>query len=675
MKEPAAPVPGAVASHRMNRLAAPAAIAACVIVFYWVPMTSPSASIQGDAADVYYPMQRYLSDRFSPRQFPFWTPYVLSGYPLLANPEVGAWYPPNWPFLLAGITPRSIQLELALNALLACLGAYLLISSHVENRMAAILGAFAYGFSGFFASHASQVSLFAAAAMFPWLLVAYRRAIDMAPVRYTAFGGLVGAALILAGSGQAAVYSFLGLGLYAFGDWWRERQGWLRNVAIIGFMLAGALACAAIQLLPARELAGESSRAAGSSTIVEGFLHPGSLMTLVAPDWLGAISGGIQGPSGAAQFYFCAGLLVLPLALIGAVKSGVRLAGLFLIVPPVWYMLGPAGGLYYLGTLAPGLRRLHAPVEGWFLAALGLALLAAAGGEWIFARWGLPYLPVLVAGFLFVNVWYWNSLGNPLAYAHAGFDELYGSAEEAGRSEAFKQPQLTRFHAPANRASMGPKLHPLDLKLEATYGASLLDPGPYRDYLDAMKRNLKLRDGLNVSRFLSVATGRIDENASVLARAYFPKAVVGVRNLAESRQALETLDPAVKSIVLWPHAPIRQDPDAAAQVVSYGEQWYRVHYHAVSPSLLKLSVAWYPGWHADLDGQPLPILRVDHALMGVIVPAGDNEVAFNFRSNRFGAGLAISLVSGLLLAACVRVGRPSRHRKRRKRRHSPRVTG
>ena len=143
MKEPAAPVPGAVASQWMNRLAAPAAITACVIVFYWVPMTSPSASIHGDAADLHYPMQKYLSDRFSPRQFPFWTPYLLSGYPLLANPEVGAWYPPNWPFLLTGITPRSIQLELALNALLACLGAYLLISRHVEKRAAAVLGAFA----------------------------------------------------------------------------------------------------------------------------------------------------------------------------------------------------------------------------------------------------------------------------------------------------------------------------------------------------------------------------------------------------------------------------------------------------------------------------------------------------------------------------------------------------
>src|SRR5664279_3463717 len=107
-----------------------------------------------------------------------------------------------------------------------------------------------------------------------------------------------------------------------------------------------------------------------------------------------------------------------------------------------------------------------------------------------------------------------------------------------------------------------------------------------------MERNPKLRDGLNVSRILIVDTGTIDENPSVLPRAYFPKAVDDVRSLEESRRALETLDPAVKSIVLWPHPPIRQDPEATAVVVSFSEQWYRIRYHAVSPSLLKLSAAW-----------------------------------------------------------------------------------
>jgi len=128
-------------------------------------------------------------------------------------------------------------------------------------------------------------------------------------------------------------------------------------------------------------------------------------------------------------------------------------------------------------------------------------------------------------------------------------------------------------------------LHPLDLKLEATYGFSLLAPGPYRDYLDAIERNPKLRDGLNVSRFperchryyggkclgdaarlLSESGGRCEEPGGV-------------------PPALETLDPAASCVVLSAAPFHPAGPEAAALVLSFGEQWYRIHYHAVSPSL------------------------------------------------------------------------------------------
>jgi hypothetical protein len=72
---------------------------------------------------------------------------------------------------------------------------------------------------------------------------------------------------------------------------------WLRTTAILGGMLASALACAAIQILPGLELVSHSIRTASSySTSTEGILHPQALMTLVAPDWLGAISGNYSGP-------------------------------------------------------------------------------------------------------------------------------------------------------------------------------------------------------------------------------------------------------------------------------------------------------------------------------------------------------------------------------------------
>ena len=612
-------------------------------------MTSPSASIHWDAADMHYPLQKYFSDRLLSGELPFWTPYLFSGYPILANPEVGAWYPPHWPFFLTGIAPRSIQFELALNAFLACLGAYFLISRHVASRAAAVLGALAYGLSGFFAGHSSHVGLFSAAAGFPWLLLAYRRAADSAALRYTALDGMAGGAIILAGYTQTAAYGFLGLGLYALADLARDGRRWLRTAAIVGGMLAGALACAAIQILPGLELVGHSIRAASNySTSTEGTLHAPALMTLIAPDWLGALSGNYKGPPDITQYYFYAGLLLLPLAALGVVKTRARLPGLLLIVPPAWYMLGPAGGFYRLVALAPGLNKFRAPIQGWFLVAFGLALLAAAGGNWLFARWRIPYLGIAVAAIFFADVWYWNSIDNPLACARASFEELYGAHEEVGRAKvAASQPPLTRFEGPRYLAALGPQDHPLDLKLEATYGYFALEPAVYDEYTDALQRNSKLRDGLNVSRFLNMTTGNLDSNPSVLPRAYFPKAVVDVSSLAESRQALEELDPAAQSVVLLPHSPIRQDAAATASVISYDEQSYRIRYHAASPSLLKLSVTWYPGWRATLGDGELPVVRVDHALMGAVVPAGDGKVEFRFHSNYFAAGLAITLVAAL----------------------------
>jgi hypothetical protein len=519
----------------------------------------------------------------------------------------------------------------------------------VASRAAAVLGALAYGLSGFFAGHSSHVGLFSAAAGFPWLLLAYRRAADSAALRYTALGGLAGGAMILAGYTQTAVYGFLGLGLYALADLGRDRQRWLRAAAILGGMLAGALACAAIQILPGLELVGHSIRAASSyAASSDGTLHAPALMTLVAPDWLGAISGNYKGPSDITQYYFYAGLLLLPLAALGAWKTKARWPALLLIVPPAWYMLGPAGGFYRLVTLAPGLNKFRAPIQGWFLVAFGLALLAAAGGNWLFARWRVPYLGIVVAALFFADVWYWNSFHNPLAYARASFEDLYGAHEEAGRQQvAASQPPLTRFDGPRYLAALGPQDHPLDLKLEATYGYFALEPAIYDEYTDAMLRNPKLRDGLNVSRSLNMTTGKLDPNPSVLPRAYFPKAVVDVGSSAESRRALETLDPGTGSVLLLPHSPVRQDPAATASVISYDEQSYRIRYRAASPSLLKLSAAWYPGWRATLGGGELPVIRVEHALMGVVVPAGDGEVEFRFHSNYFAAGLAITLAAAL----------------------------
>lgn len=47
-----------------------ALLAAAVLVFYWVPLTSGEASLQRDAVDVHYPAQEYFAERVMRGELP-----------------------------------------------------------------------------------------------------------------------------------------------------------------------------------------------------------------------------------------------------------------------------------------------------------------------------------------------------------------------------------------------------------------------------------------------------------------------------------------------------------------------------------------------------------------------------------------------------------------------------
>ena len=75
---------------------------------------------------------------------------------------------------------------------------------------------------------------------------------------------------------------------------------------------------------------------------------------------------------------------------------------------------------------------------------------------------------------------------------------------------------------------------------------------------------------------------------------------------------------------------------------------------APAPAVLRLADLWYPDWQVSVDGRPAELLRADHALRAVAVPAGRHRVAFRFVSPAVRHGLELSLaslVAALLLVA------------------------
>jgi hypothetical protein len=64
--------------------------------------------------------------------------------------------------------------------------------------------------------------------------------------------------------------------------------------------------------------------------------------------------------------------------------------------------------------------------------------------------------------------------------------------------------------------------------------------------------------------------------------------------------------------------------------------------HADGRALLVMSELFYPGWKATVNGQSVPIVKVDGALRGVVVPNGDSRVLLHYAPGSFYGGLALT---------------------------------
>jgi hypothetical protein len=84
---------------------------------------------------------------------------------------------------------------------------------------------------------------------------------------------------------------------------------------------------------------------------------------------------------------------------------------------------------------------------------------------------------------------------------------------------------------------------------------------------------------------------------------------------------------------------------ATATIARYRLNDVTVETDSPGPALLRLADLWYPDWIALVDGRPAEILRADHALRAVPVPAGRHRVEFRYRSPAIRRGLLLSLAS------------------------------
>jgi len=149
------------------------------------------------------------------------------------------------------------------------------------------------------------------------------------------------------------------------------------------------------------------------------------------------------------------------------------------------------------------------------------------------------------------------------------------------------------------------------------------------------------------------------ENAGCLPRAF----LVRTYEVAQDDAILPVLDAPdfdVREKVLvesdpgWP-ASDDDGPVGTAEIVSWNPTRIEITTDAPAPRCLFVSQTFFPGWSAEVDGQPAAMVPANVAGIALSVPAGEHHVALSYRPTRVYVGAAISGAVALALILLVTV--------------------
>jgi hypothetical protein len=254
---------------------------------------------------------------------------------------------------------------------------------------------------------------------------------------------------------------------------------------------------------------------------------------------------------------------------------------------------------------------------------------------------------MILIAFMFVDVVAINQLSNPLAYARQSFQERFAAPVRELQSESdAAQPPVERLYGPPLTA-VGYRNSGLQTRIPTTYGYNPLELVGYAAYENAAATNSRLINGF-AANYAVGGDGAIHPLSGARPLAYFAQSVVSADNEATAQNVLLELDPARATLVTGTPPPIQSDPSSTVTVVQHSDDALTIRYASATPNLIRVAVAAFPGWRAQLDGSDLPVLTVDHAFLGVLVPAGAGEVRLVFAPRFFAVS---AILSGLALVA------------------------
>ncbi len=239
-----------------------------LVIPFWQVATMQGVVITNDIAtsdiaNLNHPLRDFLGHELHQGRLPLWLPDVYMGYPIQAEGQMGAFYPPN--LLLFGLLPPlpALNLSVLLPFFVAAFATYALARKLGAAIWPSLIAAVAYALGGFYVVHVKHMTIVDTACWIPlvWLVIEVGLERNR---RLLLVAGVIWAMQWLAGSPQLAYYS-AGAGLaYYLGRAIQTRQ--VRKTALLmALALILSFGLAAVQIWPTAELTDFSERSGGVS--------------------------------------------------------------------------------------------------------------------------------------------------------------------------------------------------------------------------------------------------------------------------------------------------------------------------------------------------------------------------------------------------------------------------
>ncbi len=337
-----------------------------------------------DLSLTHYPQRVFAAQMLRQGQLAFWNPYVLCGFPLLAEGQIGVLYPLNGLFALPIPSHLAFTCFIVVHYSLAGIFTYLLVRSLAVSRSGAFVAALAFALSGYLMAQLINLNIMTGSVWLPLILCCFLRAVRLRSHAWAALTGVALALQILTAQPQVVFYSLLTLGIYCCfvaGARHFQSAAHLLTILLVALAVGGGLA--APQLLPTWELKRLSLRAEGLDyeTMTSFSLPLYRLIAFLFPNFLGNPVTGYIGLPFFEEHHAYIGLWPLLAAGLAWRRRKEEHVIFFLILAAVSLLLalGNQTPLYLLLRYVPGFNLFRIPARWLLVVTLSLAVLSGYG--------------------------------------------------------------------------------------------------------------------------------------------------------------------------------------------------------------------------------------------------------------------------------------------------------